>query len=161
MIVRLAALLTLASALTGAPAVVGAADRADTAGSEVARRGTVLTAPEAAARAAAGTLALVDVRAPREWRETGIAKGAHPVSIHNPDGIKAFVADLARAVNGDRAAPIALICASGVRSLRAQRILLANGFTNIKNVPEGMLGRPGAGPGWLKRGLPVSPCPEC
>lgn len=32
--------------------------------------------------------------------------------------------------------------------------LRAAGFTQIIDVPEGMLGS-GAGPGWLKRGLPV------
>ena len=65
---------------------------------------------------------------------------------------------MTKAVGGDKTRPIALNCAAGVRSARAARILAAYGFKNIQNVSEGMLGRPDAGPGWLKRGLPVSPC---
>jgi len=120
-----------------------------------------LTAPVAAAAMARGDILLVDVRSRREWQETGLAEGAQPVTIHNRNGIKAFIAEMTRAVGGDKTRPVALICASGVRSLRAQRILRANGFTHVQNVSEGMLGLPGTGPGWLKRGLPVTPCPEC
>ncbi|MGB0631540.1 MAG: rhodanese-like domain-containing protein [Alphaproteobacteria bacterium] len=121
-----------------------------------AMAGTIVTAPAAAKTAADGKTTIVDVRSPREWRQTGIAQGAAMVTIHNPNGIKAFVRAMAKAVGGDKTRPIALICAAGVRSARAARILAANGFTNIQNISEGMLGRPGAGPGWLKRGLPVS-----
>ena len=122
---------------------------------------TVVTAPQAAEKAARGEAVIVDVRSPREWRETGVATGAEKVTIHNPNGVKAFIREMDEAVGGDRSRPVALICAAGVRSARAARILAANGFTEIQNVSEGMLGRPGAGPGWLKRGLPVTPCPEC
>lgn len=123
--------------------------------------GDILSAPDAAAQAARGEAVIVDVRSPREWRKTGVPGGAKRVTIHNPDGVKAFLAEMLAAVGGDPTKPIALICASGVRSVRAQRILSANGFTNARNVSEGMQGRPDAGPGWLKRGLPVDPCPEC
>ncbi len=122
-----------------------------------AMAGTIVTAPAAAKAAAAGDTTLVDVRSPREWRQTGVARGAATVTIHNPDGIKAFVREMTKAVGGDKTRPIALICAAGVRSARTARILAANGFKNIQNVSEGMLGRPDAGSGWLKRGLPVSP----
>jgi rhodanese-related sulfurtransferase len=50
--------------------------------------------------------------------------------------------------------PIALICARGVRSRGMTARLTAAGFTNIIDVPEGMLGS-GAGSGWLMRGLPT------
>jgi len=119
--------------------------------------GSIVTAPAAARAAAAGETTIVDVRSPREWRQTGVARGAATVTIHNPNGIKAFIREMTKAVSGDKSRPIALICAAGVRSARAARILAANGFTNIQNVAEGMLGRPDSGPGWLKRGLPVSP----
>ena len=129
-----------------------------------AMAGTIVTAPAAAKAApaaakaaAAGDTTIVDMRSPREWRQTGVARGPATVTNHNPDGIKAFVREMTKAVGGDKTRPIALICAAGVRSARAARILAANGFKNIQNVSEGMLGRPDAGPGWLKRDLPVSP----
>ena len=127
----------------------------------LARADGIVSAPVAALSATKGGVTIVDVRSPREWRQTGVATGARMVTIHNPKGIKAFVAAMTSAVGGDTARPVALICAAGVRSARAVRILTAAGFTKLKNISEGMLGRPDAGPGWLKRGLPVTPCPEC
>jgi rhodanese-related sulfurtransferase len=126
-----------------------------------ARAGNIMSAPAALTSVAKGDVTLVDVRSRREWRQTGIAKGAKMVTIHNRNGIRAFVAEMVKAVGGDRSKPVALICAAGVRSARAEKILSAAGFTNLQNVSEGMLGRPDAGPGWLKRGLPVTSCPEC
>ena len=41
-----------------------------------------------------------------------------------------------------------------------QKELEARGFTRVYNVKEGMVGS-GAGPGWIKRGLPVEPCKQC
>jgi rhodanese-related sulfurtransferase len=117
---------------------------------------STISAPDARAAAVSGAVTIVDVRSPREWRETGVPSGARTVTIHDRGGIKAFVAEMEKAVEGNKSAPIALICASGVRSARALKILAAAGFTNIQNVSEGILGRPDAGPGWLKRGLPVT-----
>jgi rhodanese-related sulfurtransferase len=134
--------------------------RADNAAT-VARADGIVSAPAAALSATKGGVMIVDVRSPREWRQTGVATGARMVTIHNPKGIKAFVAAMTSAVGGDKSRPVALIFAAGVRSARAVRILTAAGFTKLKNISEGMLGRPDAGPGWLKRGLPVTPCSEC
>ena len=106
-------------------------------------------------------MTIIDVRSPREWRQTGIPKGAMTVTIHNPNGTKAFIQAVEKAVGGDRSRPVALICAAGVRSARAVRILSAAGFKNLQNISEGMMGHPKAGPGWLNRGLPTNPCPEC
>jgi rhodanese-related sulfurtransferase len=116
----------------------------------------IISAPDARAAALAGSVIIIDVRSPREWRQTGVPSGARTVTIHNRNGIKAFIAQMAKAVGGDKSKPIALICAAGARSARALKILTAAGFTKIQNVSEGMLGRPDAGPGWLKRGLPVT-----
>ena len=65
-----------------------------------------------------------------------------------------FIDVLAELTQGDRTAPVALICARGVRSRRMSARLTEAGFTRIIDVPEGMLGS-GAGPGWLKAGLPI------
>lgn len=121
---------------------------------------TIISAPAARTAAKAGDVIIVDVRSPREWRQTGIATGARTVTIHNRNGTKGFVAEMLKAVGGDKSTPVALICAAGVRSARALKILAAAGFTKIQNVSEGMLGRPDAGPGWLKRGLPITQAGE-
>jgi rhodanese-related sulfurtransferase len=125
-------------------------------GSGVRAAENIISAPDARAAALAGSVIIIDVRSPREWRQTGVPSGARTVTIHNRNGIKAFIAQMAKAVGGDKSKPIALICAAGARSARALKILTAAGFTKIQNVSEGMLGRPDAGPGWLKRGLPVT-----
>tara|TARA_R110000787_G_scaffold38793_27_gene97571 strand:+ start:917 stop:1375 length:459 start_codon:yes stop_codon:yes gene_type:complete len=117
----------------------------------------VITAPEALSRMAKGEITLIDVRSVDEWRDSGIPKGAKPISIHDPGGMDAFVARIAAAVKGDRTRPVALICARGVRSTRADWALSEAGFTNILNVREGTLGNWFDGPGWFDRKLPVEP----
>lgn len=125
-----------------------------------AQAGDALTAPEALAQARAGKIVLIDVRSPREWRQTGVPEGAKTVTIHHPQGARGFLADVLEAAGGDKSRPIALICARGGRSSRGKRFLEANGFTNVRDVPEGMLGR-GDRPGWLARKLPTTPCTAC
>jgi len=88
--------------------------------------GDSVDAPTAHRLASEGKIALIDIRRPDEWEKTG----------------------------SDRGKPVALICARGVRSARMNNRLVEAGFTNIIDVPEGMLGSK-AGPGWLKRSLPV------
>ena len=116
----------------------------------------VLSAPEARQRAERGALTLIDIRRPSEWHETGIAASALPVTMHDPQGPGGFLAAVLSALGGDRSRPVALICASGVRSTWASRFLKARGFANVYNVKEGMLGN-GAAPGWIRRGLPIRP----
>src|SRR5690606_6382542 len=76
--------------------------------------GDTLAAPEAHDKAQAGAITLVDIRRPDEWAATGSAGGALRLDLRRPD----FIQALAAAVNDDRTAPIALICARGVRSAR-------------------------------------------
>ncbi|NMG45307.1 rhodanese-like domain-containing protein [Aromatoleum toluvorans] len=115
---------------------------------------------DAQAKARAGQLTLIDVRTPEEWRETGVAPGAGRVNFYHPGGPEGFVKDVLAKVGGKRDTPIALICHSGNRSAQAQRLLAAQGFTNVYSVSEGMSGS-SAGPGWIKRGLPAEPCKAC
>ncbi len=107
-----------------------------------------------------GELLLIDVRSPQEWRQTGIPQNAETVTIHNPRGIAGFIEEVLVAVAGDRSRPIALICASGGRSRAAEQILSQQGFTNVHNVGEGVLGNSEL-PGWQNRGLPMEACPDC
>lgn len=93
---------------------------------------------------------LLDIRRDAEWRETGLAEGALPVSMHTDQ----FGAQLSAILSarGDR--PIALICATGGRTDYVVSVLEQNGIAGIIDVSEGMLGNH-RGSGWLKRGLPV------
>ncbi len=113
-----------------------------------------ISAPQAYAAVKADKLLLIDVRSPREWKETGVPAGAKLVSINNARGASGFLADILKAAGGDKTKSIALICAVGNRSSRGQRFLEARGFTNVHDVSEGMLGR-GDQPGWLARKLPI------
>lgn len=112
--------------------------------------GVALSVAQAHAAAKSGDITLIDIRTPREWRATGVGEGAVPIDMRRDD----FVEALQRVAGQDPSARIALICARGVRSARMSLRLSAAGFTNIIDVPEGMLGSV-AGPGWVRSGLPV------
>lgn len=109
-----------------------------------------LTPPQAHTASQTGAIMLVDIRRPDEWKRTGIAEGAIPIDMRRDDFTDAVLS--ARQTNSQ---PIALICARGVRSARMTARLVAAGLSPIIDIPEGMLGS-FAGPGWLKRDLPVS-----
>jgi len=119
-----------------------------------------LSPVDASTLTAAGKITLVDVRTPAEWRESGVPPGAKRLDYRNRSGDAAFVEQIAAMVGGNRAAPLAIICRSGNRSAQVQTLLIQNGFSHVLNVSEGMWGG-AAGPGWLRRGLPVEPCPTC
>lgn len=119
-----------------------------------------LSAPEAFELAQANKITLVDIRRPDEWRQTGTAQGVQTINMLHPEGITGFANTLDQAVGGDRSAPIVLICRTGSRSSRLAPALAELGFTNVRHVPEGMLGS-SHGPGWIARGLPVEPCKQC
>lgn len=123
--------------------------------------GSVINSTQALAEVKAGEITLLDVRSPQEWRRTGVPQGAQTVTIHNPDGLKGFVAAASRAVHGHKDRPVAVICATGGRSSRAASALSEAGFTHVLNVREGMMGNRRDGPGWLKRKLPVERCKNC
>jgi rhodanese-related sulfurtransferase len=137
---RLSRRILLLSAATGAAVVV--------------HRGALaadsLTASEAHQKATTGEIILIDIRRPDEWAETGTGVGARRLDMRRDD----FLAALDKLVGGNRAKPIALICARGVRSGRLSRLLTEAGYSNIIDVPEGMMGSR-AGAGWVAQGLPL------
>ncbi len=109
-----------------------------------------------------GEITIIDVRLPFEWAETGLPEPATGISLQD-ETLKprqGFIDDLVAFVDGDRNRPIALICARGNRSSFAQKLLAANGFTQIYDVTEGMVGGVN-GSGWIKRNLPTAPCKSC
>jgi rhodanese-related sulfurtransferase len=107
---------------------------------------------EAFITAPAGAM-LFDVREPGEWTETGVPADAKQISISRSDFVDAVLAE----VGGDKTKPVALICKSGSRSIRAAERLAAAGFTQVTNVGDGMMGRDGVGKGWLAANLPTRP----
>jgi len=110
-----------------------------------------LTVAEAYQQAQAGEITLIDIRTPLEWKTVGVPVGGHPIDLRR----EGFAEAVAQAAGGDRNAPIALICAAGVRSARMTLALSDAGFSNIIDVPEGMLGSR-SGPGWVASNLPVA-----
>lgn len=127
----------------------------------LAEESGIVTAPDALRRLEAGSMILIDVRSEREWRETGIPRGALAISIHDPLGKAGFLEKVRAAIGDPTDRPIATICATGVRSGRTQTWLAEAGYTSVLNVREGMLGRRRASepvqPGWLNRELPTEP----
>lgn len=115
----------------------------------------VIGAPAALERVRSGEALLIDVRTPQEWAQTGVPEGALTIDLQDP----AFFTKVAEAAARDPAQPLLLICRTGRRSAVAADHLLRAGFRDVSNVGEGMAGRSGAGPGWLKRGLPTQPYP--
>ena len=120
----------------------------------------VMSAEQALAESKAGARVLIDVRSPPEWRETGLPETAQAVTIHDTRGVPAFVEEVIARTGGDRRQPVAFICATGVRSAYATQLLREAGYQDVVNVKEGLFGSD-AGPGWRKKGLPVTPCPSC
>ncbi|MDA1100918.1 MAG: rhodanese-like domain-containing protein [Proteobacteria bacterium] len=107
-----------------------------------------------------GRIMIIDIRRPDEWQKTGIPTGAKRATIRFGRGTEAFLKRIAKLTKGDKTKPIALICAAGVRSKHASRLLHETGYTQVMDISEGMLGNAEGG-GWLRRDLPVSHCKGC
>lgn len=113
--------------------------------------GGTLAADEAFALVQSGDLILIDIRRPDEWEATGSPEGAVQLDMRRQD-----FNDALTALRTDQPeTPVAVICMRGVRSGRLTNRLIEAGFTDIRDVPEGMLGS-AAGPGWIRRGLPIT-----
>ena len=122
--------------------------------------GPTLSAPEAYAQSQAGTLTLIDIRHPDEWRQTGVAQGALRIDMTDTQGEAGFVEQVVTQMGGRKNAPIGILSIAGNRGANAQQVLREAGFTHVYNIKEGMMGS-GAGPGWIARGLPLVACPGC
>jgi rhodanese-related sulfurtransferase len=98
-----------------------------------------LTATEAAALIATGTVDVVDVRDVHEW-----------LAGHIP-GVRLVPLDRLR-VDPEAALPkrdgIIFVCAKGVRSLTAAKLAERLGYTNLYNLDGGTVG-------WGRAGLPI------
>lgn len=84
---------------------------------------------------------VVDVRNPDEFK-AGHIEGALNVPIRT-------LAQNLNKLPADKAAPIAVVCKSGIRAAYGTMTLRLMGYTNVKDVVGGMLA-------WEKDGLPVA-----
>ena len=109
-----------------------------------------MSANEAHFEAFNGDLIILDIRSPGEWAETGVAKGAWPVTMHDSN----FGANLQRIIEKYPNRPLALICATGGRSNHVANVLEQNGLSGVIDISEGMFGN-GAAQSWIARGLPI------
>ena len=120
------------------------------AGSAIAQTRLVWSVEQAQTALLADEIRLIDVRSRGEWRDTGVAKGAWLISMHEDRFPQRLFA--AQKLAGGRT--IALICATGGRSGSIMRALQKAGNTGYVDVSEGMLGS-ALGPGWIASGLPI------
>lgn len=111
----------------------------------------IWSAPELAAALENEAVTLLDVRSRAECADTGLAKGAWPVRMHE----RGFEQRLFAARDLAAGRPIALICANGGRTAHLLAALKSAGYTGFIDVSEGMLGSR-RGPGWIARGLPMT-----
>lgn len=109
-----------------------------------------MSANKAHSAALGGNLIILDIRSPGEWSETGVAKGAWPVTMHDTS----FGTNLQNIVKRYSDRPLALICATGGRSNHVVSVLEQNGLSGVIDISEGMFGN-GDAPGWVARGLPI------
>ncbi len=103
---------------------------------------------------------IIDIRRPDEWRQSGLPAGAERATVRLSRGPNEFLNKIAKLTQGDKSKPIALICAAGVRSGYAAKLLASRGYTQVMDISEGMLGN-GHGAGWLARDLPISIFKDC
>lgn len=104
----------------------------------------------AQALAKTGDVLLLDIRTPREWKQTGVSPLATTLNMRE----SSFGSKLMGLIENNRDRPIALICATGGRSGYLAQVMAEAGFSNVYDVSEGMMGSK-AGPGWIGTGLPV------
>ena len=110
----------------------------------------LISPTEAHAKRQSSEVKLVDVRERFEWEEGGVAEGADLIAMRDPELAAKFEA----LTGGDKNAPVALICRTGIRSGIVAKALARAGYTNVYSVNGGMIGS-SKGPGWKRIGLPV------
>ena len=101
-------------------------------------------------RLLAEDVAVVDIRTPEEWRETGTIEGSHLLTLFDANGdhdIDAWLRTLDAVAGAGQ--PVALMCHGGTRSLKAARLLDAQpGDRRVYNARLGVSG-------WIAEDRPV------
>ncbi len=115
-----------------------------------AQQADIWSARDAQDALAGDLIRMIDVRSRAEWAETGVARDAWPISLHEDR----FSERLLAAKIAADGRPLALICATGGRSGYVYKSLRDAGYAGFVDVSEGMLGS-ARGPGWIASGLPI------
>jgi rhodanese-related sulfurtransferase len=110
----------------------------------------IMSAPDAFSALNTGDMVLIDIRSPEEWDQTGVAQGAVALTMHSPD----FPKKISSLLNAQKDKTIGLICATGGRTEYVVSFLAKNGFPDVVDVSEGMMGNK-RGSGWIARGMPL------
>ena len=116
-----------------------------------------------AAKEMSNNLIIIDVRNKEEWKETGIIPNSLLIQMLSAGRTirKEYISELLIALGEDRDIKAAIICHSGGRSSATVELLKNEGFNNIFNISEGMVGN-GSTTGWINRNLPLIACnKEC
>ncbi len=94
-------------------------------------------------------ITLVDIRRPEEWRQTGVIKGSHKITLFDSNGrvMPDFQEKFEAITDPDE--PVALICRTGNRTAVASKMLSQQlGYKKIYNVERGITD-------WIRKGNPV------
>ncbi len=113
-----------------------------------------MSAPQALSEVESGQMVLLDIRSPEEWKETGIAAVATPLTMHNQDFLRGFQ----KIVEANPDKKIGIICATGVRTQWLQAELAKRGLKPVIDISEGMMGNK-TGPGWIARKFKMKKMP--
>ena len=84
------------------------------------------------------SIQIIDIRTPNEWKQ-GVLKGAILVNLTDNNGgfNEKFLENIKEKIDPNK--KIAIICRSGVRSLRASELLVQNGYKDVINLSGGMI----------------------
>lgn len=105
---------------------------------------------DVAAAIDAGKVALVDIRTPPEWKETGVPAPATPIDMTSPN----FIPELKKVIAANPDKRLAFICRTGNRSNQLTTMLEQAGLKDVIDVTGGMAGK-GGQKGWIAEGLPL------
>lgn len=100
--------------------------------------GTVRYAPLTPELLSSG-VKIIDIRTEKEWRETGVVKGALGLTFYREDksyDVDAFMTRLKQHVTPNER--IAILCRTGNRSDKVSRYLVQHGFAAVTNVDGGI-----------------------
>tara|TARA_B100000214_G_scaffold374321_1_gene356734 strand:- start:5600 stop:6034 length:435 start_codon:yes stop_codon:yes gene_type:complete len=106
-------------------------------------------------------LIIIDVRNKEEWKETGIIPNSILIQMLSSGRTirKEYITELLATLGEDKDIKAAIICHSGGRSSATVELLKDEGYNNIFNISEGMVGN-GNTTGWINRNLPLITCNE-
>ena len=126
------------SALLGPAAIAETQQPIPTTVPAASEKGRLIAPAAALNEIQRGQAMLVDTRKPFERRKVFAAGTCAAIPyIMTGERDDEYIADVLTAVKGDRHAPIILISRFGMRAAKAQQVLEANGFTDVRSVEGG------------------------